>query len=180
MAEQSVVEKPMSLAILFVLLFVIAIYWFMTQVLPERQRLSLLRPALADGLLERINEKRHEQGLPMLEMEEGLMVVAENKAAHQILTGKDDEGWDYPSEYADMFGQSLLMEAMVAGPPAVMAERLLRQRDVFDGEWIRCGIGVAGGGTNQVVVALILCRESWEPMAEMTKSRGLLERLARM
>jgi hypothetical protein len=170
----------MSLAILFVLLFVIAIYWFMTQVLPERQRVSLLRPALADGLLERINERRHDDGLPLLEMEEGLMVVAENKAAHQVLTGKDDEGWDYPGEYAEMFGRSLLMEALVAGPAAAMADRLLRQRDVFDGEWIRCGIGVAGGGSSQVVVALILCREPWEPMAEMTRARSLLHRLVRL
>lgn len=167
----------MSLAALFVLLFIIAVYWFLTQVLPERRRVSLLRPGLAEGLLERINERRHERGLPRLEMEEGLMVVAENKATHQILTGLDDEGWEYPSEYAEMFGQSLLMEALVAGPPSAMADRLLRQKDMFDGEWIRCGIGVAGGTSSQVVVALILCREPWNPGAEPARHRSLLERL---
>jgi hypothetical protein len=161
-------------------LFVIAVYWFMTQILPERQRLSLLRPALADGLLEKINDKRHALGLPLLEMEEGLMVVAENKATHQIMTGRDDEGWDYPSDYADMFGQSLLMEALMTGPSVAMAERLMRQRDVFEGDWIRCGIGVAGGASNQIVVALILCREPWEPMAEMAKRRSVLERLVNL
>jgi hypothetical protein len=170
----------MSVAILFVLLFVIAVYWFMTQVLPERQRLSLLRPGLADGLLEKVNEKRHTMGLPVLEMEEGLMVVAENKATHQVMTGLDDQGWEYPDEYAEMFGRSLLMEALIAGPSSVMGDRLVRQRDIFDGEWIRCGIGVAGGASNQVVVALILCRESWEPMAEMTRHRSLLERLVKL
>lgn len=170
----------MSLAVLFVLLFVIAVYWFMTQIMPERQRLSLLRPALADGLLEKINDKRHDMGLPLLEMEEGLMIVAENKATHQIMTGRDDEGWDYPGEYADMFGQSLLMEALMAGPSVAMTDRLMRQRDIFEGDWIRCGIGVAGGASNQVVVALILCREPWEPMAEMAKRRSVLERLVNL
>jgi hypothetical protein len=170
----------MSLAILFVLLFVIAVYWFMTQILPERQRLSLLRPGLAEGLLEKINEKRHAMGLPVVEMEEGLMIVAENKATHQVMTGLDEEGWDYPGEYAEMFGRSLLMEALIAGPSTAMVDRLLRQRDIFDGEWIRCGIGVAGGASSQVVVALILCRESWEPMVEMTRQRSLLERLAKL
>lgn len=170
----------MSIAILFVLLFIIAVYWFITQILPERQRLSLLRPALADGLLEKINDRRHEQGLPLLEIDDSLMAVAENKATHQLMTGEDEEGWDYPGEYLDLFGKSLLMEALVAGPATAMPDRLLRQRDIFDGEWVRCGIGVAGGASNQVVVALILCREPWEPLAETTRHRSLLERLVKM
>ena len=37
------------------------------------------------------------------------MIVAENKASHQILTGETEEGWDYPAEYRHMFGQSLLL-----------------------------------------------------------------------
>ncbi|HCF99537.1 MAG TPA: hypothetical protein DEV93_03230 [Chloroflexi bacterium] len=169
----------MSIAILFVLLFVIAVYWFITQIMPERQRLSLLRPGLADGLLEKINDRRHERGLPMLEIDDSLMAVAETKATHQLMTGLDDEGWEYPSEYAEIFGKSLLMEALVAGPSTAMPDRLLRQREIFDGEWVRCGIGVAGGASNQVVVALILCRESWEPLAA-ARHRSLLQRLVRM
>jgi len=170
----------MSVAVVFVLLFVIGVYWFMTQIMPERKRLSLLRPALADGLLEKINDKRHAMGLPLLEMDQELMVVAENKATHQILTGHDDEGWDYPAEYAELFGRSLLMEALMAGPAVAMSERLLRQRDVFEGDWIRCGLGVAGGSSNQIVVALILCREAWEPMVEMARRRSMLERIVNL
>jgi len=45
----------MSLAIIFVLLFLLGVYWFRFQILPERQRLSLLRTNLAEGLLEKIN-----------------------------------------------------------------------------------------------------------------------------
>jgi hypothetical protein len=166
----------MSLAILFVLLFLIAVYWFVTQILPERQKGSLLRPSLADGLLEKINERRHSVGLPLLEMEEGLMVVAENKATHQIMTGESEEGWEYPEEYAGMFGQSLLMETLLVGPSASMPDRLFKHRDLFEGDWIRCGIGVAGGSSSQVVVAMVLCREPWDTAAEPHR-KGLLERL---
>lgn len=167
----------MSLPILFVLLIVVAIYWFMTQILPERRQVSVLRPGIADGLFDAINHRRHEMGLPILEMEEGLMIVAENKATHQLMTGKSDEGWEYPQEYSQMFGHSLLMEALVMGPAEKMGERLERQRDIFDGEWIRCGIGVAGGKSGHVVVALVLCREAWEPVPEVAAHRSLAERL---
>jgi hypothetical protein len=167
----------MSLAILFVLLFCIGVYWVVTQVVPERQKLSLLRLGLAEGLLTKLNEQRHERGLPLLEPDDDLMFVAENKAMHQITTGVSEEGWEYPESYNGMFGRSLLMETLLMGSSTTIGEKLMKQRDIFDGEWVRCGMGVAGGGSGQVVVTLILCREAWEPMAEMAKQRGLLERL---
>jgi len=115
-------------------------------------------------------------------MEEGLMLVAESKATHQVLTGRDDEGWEYPDDYHGMFGRSLLMETLLKGPSTTMPDRLLRMRDLFDGEWIRCGIGVAGSASGQVVVALILCREPWEPAVEEARAanRSLLQRLVNL
>lgn len=156
----------MSLPILFVMLVAMAIYWYVTQIQPEQRKKRLLRPRLAEGLLETLNEKRHGQGLPILEMDDDLMLVAERKAAHQLLTGRSEEGWEYPSAYAGMFGQSLLLEALFTANREQMAERLVRQRDVLDGEWISCGIGVAGVSSDQIVVALVLCREPWEVAAE--------------
>lgn len=166
----------MSLALLCILLCAIAVYWVMTQILPERRRVSLLRPGLADGLLEHINERRHADGLPILEPDDDLMMVAENKATHQLLTGQSDEGWDYPPQYAAMFGRSLLMEALIIGPATAMSERLARQSELFDGEWISCGLGVAGGTSGQIVVAIVVCREAWEAMPEASH-RSLAERL---
>lgn len=160
----------MTLAVVFLLILIAAVYWLLTQILPERRLTQLVRPGLGNGLLETLNEKRHEKGLPLLEIDPELTMVAERKAAHQILTGLDEEGWEYPSEYKPMFGRSLLMEALIAGPAEVMSERLGRQREVFDEEWVRCGIGVAGGASQQIVVALILCREAWEPAAESAAS----------
>ena len=78
--------------------------------------------------------------------------------------------------YAAMFGQSLLMEALFMGPVDSMVQRIGQQKDVFDGEWVRCGIGVAGGQTGKVAVALILCREPWEPAPEVANHRALAER----
>lgn len=168
----------MSLPILFVLLIAIAIYWVMTQILPERKRVSLLRPGLADGLLDNLNEQRHAQGLMILEMDGDLMEVAENKATHQFMTGVSEEGWEYPSAYAGMFGQSLLIEVLLTGPAATMGEQIARQRDMFDEEWISCGIGVAGGQSGHVVVAMVLCREAWEMSTAGTGQRSFIERLA--
>lgn len=168
----------MSFYVLFVLLIGVAGYWLKTQILPERRRLSLLRPSLAGGLVESLNERRHGRGLPILEMDDDLMRVAEGKATHQFLTGIDEEGWEYPATYARMFGRSLLLEILLTGPAAVMGERIAKQGDVFDGEWISCGIGVAGSQSGQVVVALVFCREAWEPAVESTRQRTFLERLA--
>jgi len=155
-----------TVALVFVLLFAAATYWLITQILPERRLTRLIRPGLGDGLLEALNERRHDAGLPLLEIDPELATVAERKAAHQILTGHDEEGWEYPSEYKPMFGRSLLLEALIAGPAEMMSERLSKQSEIFDEEWVRCGIGVAGGASSQIVVALILCREAWEPAAE--------------
>jgi hypothetical protein len=154
----------MTLPVILVLLFAVGVYWFMTQVLPEQRKQSLLRLGLADGILERLNAAREEMGLVPLDMDDDLMAVAENKATHQLLTGQDDEGWDYPSRFDGMFGQSLLMEALLAGPAIAMAERICRERDLLDAEWGRCGIGVAGAqSSSQVVVAIVVCREAWDP-----------------
>lgn len=168
----------MSLVLLFLALVALSTYWVMTQILPERRRDALLRPGLADGLLDTLNDKRHALGLPLLELDEDLMAVAENKATHQFLTGIETEGWDYPSSFNGMFGRSLLIEVLLTGPAAAMGERLARQRDVFDGEWVTCGIGVAGGQSGQVVVALVLCREAWETAGAINPRPSLLERLA--
>lgn len=167
----------MSLALLLLLIVVISIYWFVTQIRPEQQKSTLIRHGLGEGLLADLNERRHTRGLPILEVDEDLTVVAESKAVHQIMTGRSDEGWEYPEEYQGMFGRSLLMEALLAGSADTMADRLARQRDVFDGEWVRCGIGCAGGQSGQVVVAVILCREAWEPMTEGSQARSLVDRL---
>jgi hypothetical protein len=172
-----VVEFLMSFILLFALILAVSVYWCVTQVMPERRKESLLRPGLAEGLVASLNERRHRLGLPLLEMDEDLMEVAENKASHQLITGRSDEGWDYPSEYRNMFGRSLLMETLLTGPSSSMAERLGKQKDVLDGEWVRCGIGVAGGTSTNVVVAMILCREPWEPVPEVARHRSLLERL---
>lgn len=166
----------MSITLIFLLLFALLVYWLLTQILPERRKLSLLRPGLGDGLLDNLNEQRHQQGLPLLELDPDLTIVAEDKAVHQLMTGLSDEGWTYPDEYSDMFGQSLLMEMLFTGPMETMLDRMYRQRDLDDGEWVRCGIGVAGSQSGQVVVALILCREAWEPLAEVNR-RLLADRL---
>ncbi|HEX6510016.1 MAG TPA: hypothetical protein VF221_20500 [Chloroflexota bacterium] len=166
----------MTFILIFALLLAVSVYWCVTQIMPERRKNSLLRPGLAEALVASLNEKRHKLGLPLLEMDEDLMLVAENKASHQLLTGRSEEGWEYPSEYESMFGRSLLMETLISGKATTMGERLASQRDVLDGEWIRCGIGVAGGTSANVVVAVILCREPWEPMAEVARHRSLLER----
>lgn len=168
----------MSFALLFVLLIIIAAYWTKTQIIPERRRLSLLRPNLADGLLDHLNERRHRQGLPLLELDEDLLHVAESKATHQFQTGIDDEGWEYPSAYARILGRSLLIEMLLTGPAPLMAERIEKQQELFDGEWITCGIGVAGGQSGQVVVAMVLCREAWDSVAESPRQRSFLSRLA--
>lgn len=162
----------MSVTLLFLLLFAVLAYWLWTQILPERQKDSLLRPGLGDGLLEHLNERRHAQGMPMLEMEDDLMDVAERKAIHQVMTGIDHEGWEYPEEYVGLLGKSLFMEAVFMGSMPAMTARLLHQRDFVDGEWIRCGIGVAGGKSGQVAVALVLCREAWEPVPEVAQYRS--------
>jgi hypothetical protein len=163
----------MSLSLLFILLFGIVLYWAVTQVLPERRKASLLRPALADGILTALNDARVRAELPLLEWDDGLAAVAENKATHQLLTGRDEEGWDYPPSYGDLLGQSLLMEALFVGPLQHVIERVVRQRDIQGPDWVACGIGVASvESSDQVVVALIFCREAWEPSAET--SRGAL------
>lgn len=163
----------MSITLLFLLLFAVLVYWLMTQILPERRKVSMLRPGLADGLLATLNERRHRAGLPLLEMDEELTLVAENKAIHQVEIGCEDEGWEYPEVYAGMFGKSLLMEALFTGPLPTMVDRMERQRDLLEGEWIRCGIGVTECKRGEVVVALILCREAWEPAAEGAHRRWL-------
>jgi hypothetical protein len=165
----------MSVPVLIALLVAISIYWFVTQILPERRKMSLLRPALGDGLLENVNEHRHQRGLPLLELDDELVLVAENKAVHQVMTGRADEGWEYPSEYSDLFGRSLLMEALFTGPLTSMVDRMAAHRDILDEEWISCGIGVASSPAGQVVVALILCREAWEPAAEVAHFGALSE-----
>lgn len=167
----------MSVALLMLLIVVISVYWFVTQVRPEQQKSTLIRHGLGEGLLADLNERRHQRGLPILELDEDLAVVAEDKAVHQVMTGRSDEGWEYPDEYRGMFGRSLLMEALLAGPADTMGDRIARQPDVFDGEWIRCGIGCAGGQSGQVVVALILCREAWEPVPDVARARSLIDRL---
>lgn len=167
----------MSLSLLFVLLFGIVLYWAITQVLPERRKASLLRPALADGVLSALNEARVKAELPPLEWDDGLAAVAENKATHQLLTGRDEEGWDYPPSYAELLGQSLIMEALFTGPLQQVIHRAVRQRDIQAPDWLACGIGVASvESSEQVVVALIFCREAWETAAE-TNRRGLTEGL---
>lgn len=168
----------MTLILLFLALFGILVYWLMIQILPERRKHSLLRPGLGDGLLTHLNERRRADGLPILEMDDELMLVAEQKSVHQIMTGDSESGWEYPPEYDDMFGRSLLMEVLVTGSMNSMVDRLAHHRDIFDGEWIRCGIGVAGGQSNQVVVALILCREAWEPVPEVAQQKTFADRFA--
>jgi hypothetical protein len=167
----------MSLALIFIFLIAIAIYWVMTQILPERHRTSLIRPTIGQALLASVNESRHRRGLPLLEMDEELMAVAENKAAHQVMTGLDEEGWEYPPAYAELFGQSLLMESLLQGPLDGMADKIARQRFVLDEDWISCGIGVAGGQSGQVVVAMILCREAWEPYGGVEEQLTLAQRI---
>jgi hypothetical protein len=167
----------MSLPLLIGLFAAISIYWVTTQILPERKRASLLRPSLADAVLTRLNEYRQGEHLPMLEMDEDLLFVAEGKATHQLMTGRSEEGWDYPPEYAPLLGRSLLMEALFRGTLEGVVTRMTRQRDVLDPEWVRCGIGVASSARGEVVVALILCRESWEPTGAMARDRSLVERL---
>jgi hypothetical protein len=156
----------MSFPLLFLLLLAVAVYWTWTQILPERRRASLLRPGLADGLFNGLNDQRHSKGLPILEIDDDLMMVAENKATHQVLTGNDAEGWEYPASYAGMLGRSLLIEVLVVGPATVIGDRLARQAELLDGEWIRCGIGVAEAQRNRIAVAIVLCREAWEPAVE--------------
>jgi hypothetical protein len=165
----------MSLSLLFILLFAIVLYWAVTQVLPERKRNSMLRPGLSDAVLGAINAKRQEQDLPLLEWDDELAAVAENKATHQLLTGRDEEGWDYPPSFADLLGRSLLMEALFKGPLDQVVEGIARQRELRDPDWVCCGVGVAGtqslpGHTADVVVTLILCREAWEPAPEAARS----------
>ncbi|MGH2441791.1 MAG: hypothetical protein ACRDFX_01340 [Chloroflexota bacterium] len=168
----------MTIPLLLVLLVIIGAYWTKTQILPERRRVNLLRPALADGLLDGMNDLRHAQGLPILELDEELLEVAESKATHQFMTGIEDEGWNYPGRYARLFGKSLLMEMVIVGPAATMGERLAAQTDAFDGEWIRCGIGVAGGQSDRIAVAMVFCRDAWDAVPESTGHRSLLERFA--
>lgn len=164
----------MSLSLLFIVIFGIMLYWAVTQVLPERRRNSLLRPGLADGVLGAINVRRQEWDLPLLEWDDDLAAVAENKATHQLLTGRDDEGWDYPVSHADLLGRSLLMETLFTGPLDQVIERMARQRDMRDVEWVSCGIGVAGSHAGEMVVAMILCREAWEPATESAPVSGRL------
>ncbi|MGH2448629.1 MAG: CAP domain-containing protein [Chloroflexota bacterium] len=163
----------MSLFLMLVLVVLLAAYWLIYQILPDHRRNSLIRPSLASGLLEAVNERRRESGMAMLEIDDQLSAVAENKAAHQVLTGLDDQGWDYPEEYAEMFGRSLLMEALIAGPAVKMGDRLGHQRELFDDAWVRCGIGVAGGASQQIVVALVLCRDAWDPVPDESAQRSL-------
>jgi hypothetical protein len=168
----------MSFFLLFALLIAVAAYWTITQILPARRQVSLIRQGLADGYLDHLNARRHEKGMAILEMDEDLVAVAERKAAHQLMTGRSAEGWDYPRAYSGMFGKSLLMEMLVEGPSATMVERLARLRDLFDAEWVRCGIGVAGGQSGEVVMAVVLCRDAWEPMPAVAAGRSLAEQMA--
>jgi hypothetical protein len=163
----------MSLPVLFLLFFGVLVYWVMTQIVPERKKGSLLRRGLSEGLLGSLNDRRRQRGLPLLELDDELTMIAEDKAVHQVMTGRDDEGWEYPADFAYMFGQSLLLEALFTGRIGSIAERIGRQRDMLDGEWIRCGIGVAGNEPGQVVVAIILCREGWEPLPETAHQQSL-------
>lgn len=167
----------MSLPLLLVLLVAVAGYWFVTQIRPERQRDSVLRPGLAVGLLDSINAERHGRGLTALEVDEGLTGVAENKATHQFMTGEDSEGWEYPADYRHMLGRSLLLEALIAAPAIKMGRRLSRQRELFEGDWTCCGIGVAGGRSEQIVVAIVLRREAWETASQPALRRSFVERL---
>lgn len=166
----------MSFFVLLLLLIAVAAYWTVTQILPERRQVSLLRHGLADGYIQGINEKRHAEGLVLLELDEELMEVAERKASHQLMTGRHQDGWDYPRAFSSLFGKSLLMEMLLEGHCTAIPERLARQRDLLDGEWIRCGIGVAGGQTGNVAVALVLCREAWEPVQARAATRSIAER----
>ena len=156
----------MSVPVLIGLFVAISVYWYMTQILPERRQMSILRPGLGEGLLMRVNERRHRRGVPLLELDDELMLVAENKAVHQVMTGRSEDGWEYPAEYADLLGRSLLMEALFVGPLHSMVERMARHRELLDEEWISCGIGAATGKANEVVVAVVLCREAWEPATD--------------
>ncbi|MGI8824320.1 MAG: hypothetical protein ACR2JC_01505 [Chloroflexota bacterium] len=167
----------MSVLLPVVLFAIVGIYWFMTQILPERRQSALLRPGFGHGLLTDLNDRRHEAGLPLLEMDEDLMQVAEGKAVHQIMTGESDNGWEYPEHYRALFGRGLLMEIVLSGPAEVIGRRLGRQRDVFDGEWVSCGIGVAGGQSRQVVLAMVVCRDAWEPAVEVAQNRGWVARV---
>jgi hypothetical protein len=164
-------EDRVTLFLIFLALIALGVYWFFTQIMPERQRVSLIRPGLGAGILGTLNERRYKKGLPILELDDELCAVAENKAVHQILTGLDDEGWDYPRGYDELFGQSLFMELLFCGPLDQMAERVVRQRDLYEGEWVRCGIGVAGGRSDHVSVAVILGREAWEPLVDASAHR---------
>jgi hypothetical protein len=163
----------MSVTILFILIFAVVLYWAVTQVLPERKRTSLLRPGLADGILSVINERRLKRELPLLEWDEGLIEVAENKAAHQVMTGDESEGWEYPAEYQGMLGRSLLVEALYQGPFDIILDQVKRTRDMSDSDWVSCGIGVAGKPNGDVVVAVILCREAWEAAPESVPGSAL-------
>ena len=168
----------LSLPVVFVLLLAIAVYWVVTQIMPERRKEALKRPGVADGLLMVLNERRHADGLPLLEMDEDLLQVAERKAVHELLTGRSDEGWDYPPTFARMFGKSLIIEILLMGPAERMADRLGKQPDLMDGEWISCGIGVAGApSSEQLIVAMVLCRQAWEPAIAAEGKRSLAERL---
>ncbi|PZS10492.1 MAG: hypothetical protein DLM70_00480, partial [Chloroflexi bacterium] len=81
----------MSFFLIFAVVLVIGLYWVMTQVRRSGKReAALLRPGVAEGLMEGMNLRRREHGLPILEWEENLTVVAENKAVHQLLTGRDE------------------------------------------------------------------------------------------
>lgn len=156
----------MSVAVICVLVAIVAVYWFVTQVLPERKQGSLLRPWLASGLLDHINERRHDSGLPVLELDEDLTVVAERKAVHQTVTGAHDEGWEYPPSFKDILGNSLLMEMLVSGPAEVIGDRLAKQDALFEDGWLYSGIGVAHAQWDEVQVAIVLCRDAWEPLVE--------------
>jgi hypothetical protein len=163
----------MSVTILFILIFAVVLYWAVTQVLPERKRTSLLRPGLADGILSVINERRLKRELPLLDWDEGLIEVAENKAAHQVMTGDENEGWEYPAEYQGMLGRSLLVEALYQGPFDIVLDQVRRTRDMCDADWVTCGIGVAGKPNGDVVAAVILCREAWEAAPESVPGSAL-------
>ena len=163
----------MSLTLLFILIFAVVLYWAVTQVLPERKRTSLLRPGLADGILSVVNERRVRRGTAMLQWDDGLAEVAENKATHQVMTGKDGEGWEYPSEYEGLLGRSLLIEALYQGPFDIVLDQVKKTRDMAESDWVSCGIGVAGKPNGDVAVALILCREAWEASPEAVPGSAL-------